>query len=75
MGETLMSKITHIVVAYDHATKSFSYDDDGTTEWITKLFVPPSNTWCDEAEDYIADDDELLVVTVSEFRKLIEGKN
>lgn len=66
-----MNKQTHIVIAYDHATKSFYYDDDGTWEWIRKLFTPESNTWSDDEENWVGDDDELLQVTIAEFRKLI----
>ena len=70
-----MNKQTHIVIAYDHATKSFYYDDDGTMEWITKLFTPESNTWCDDVEEWIGDDDEFMITTIKEFMKQIEGKN
>jgi hypothetical protein len=69
-----MNKQTHIVIAYDHATKSFYFDDDGTREWITKLFTPETNTWSDDDEDWVGDDDELLQLTIAEFQKLIGKK-
>lgn len=69
-----MSKQTHIVIVYDHETKSFSYDEDGTTSWIRELFIPESNTWSDEDEDYIGDDEQLLQHAISEFKKLNESK-
>ena len=70
-----MSKVTHIVIAYDHTSKTFSYDDDGTRVWIRDLFYPESNTWSDEDENWIDCDDKLLIKTINEFQKLIEGKN
>ena len=70
-----MSLQTHIVIAYDHTSKSFYFDDDGTREWITRMFSPETNTWSDEEENWIGDDNELLQVTIGEFLKLIEGKN
>ena len=70
-----MSKHTHIVIAYNHETKSFSYDEDGTEVWIRQLFSPESNTWSDEAEDYIGGDENLVKETVKQFNKLNKGNN
>ena len=70
-----MSKVTHIVIAYDHTSKSFYFDDDGTRVWIRELFTPESNTWSDEQENWIGDDEHLLMVTIGEFLKLIEKGN
>lgn len=70
-----MAKQTHIVVIYDHTTKSFYYDEDGTEVWIRNLFEPPSNTWCDKEQDYVGGDDKLLAIAVSKFLKLLKGKN
>ena len=69
-----MSKVTHLVVAYDHSTKSFYYDDDGTDIWIRDLFTPSSCTWSDEDEDYIADA-FWFARAKKALEKLIEGKN
>jgi hypothetical protein len=69
-----MSKVTHLVVTYDHTTKLFSYDDDGTDVWIRDLFLPISCTWSDEDEDYIADD-VWFARAKKALAKLIEGKN
>jgi hypothetical protein len=41
-------------VAYDHDTKQFWFDGDGSREWIRRLFTPETNTWSDEQEEYIA---------------------
>jgi hypothetical protein len=70
-----MSKITHIVIAYDHTTKSFTYDEDGTEVWIRQLFLPESNTWSDEAEDYIGGDENLVKETIEQWEKLLERVN
>ena len=49
-----MAKHTHLVVAYDHDTKKFWFDGDGSREWIRRLFDVETNTWSDEQEDYIS---------------------
>ena len=49
-----MANHTHLVVAYDHDTKQFWFDGDGSREWIRRLFTPETNTWSDEQEEYIA---------------------
>ena len=67
-----MSRHTHIVIVYNHETKSFSYDDDGTEVWIRRLFSPESNTWSDAKEDFIGNDGKLLKHTIKEFEKLNE---
>ena len=48
-----MANHTHLVVTYNHDTKTFTFDGDGTREWIRRLFVPETNTWSDEAEEYV----------------------
>ena len=49
-----MALETHLVVKYDHESKTFSFDGDGSREWIRTLFEPETNTWSDEQGDYIA---------------------
>ena len=51
-----MAKETHFVVVYNHDTKQYSFDGDGTREWIRRLFEPESNTWSDEDGDFIGND-------------------
>jgi hypothetical protein len=51
-----MSKTTHLVVQYDHDSKSFTFDGDGSREWIRSLFSPESNTWSDEDQEFIGGD-------------------
>lgn len=48
-----MANHTHLVVAYNHDTKTFKFDGDGSREWIRTLFEPETNTWSDEKEDYV----------------------
>jgi hypothetical protein len=48
-----MALHTHLVVTYNHDTNTFTFDGDGTREWIRRLFEPETNTWSDEAEDFI----------------------
>ncbi len=49
-----MANHTHLVVAYNHDTKTFTFDGDGSREWIRRLFEDETNTWSDEQEDYIS---------------------
>lgn len=49
-----MANHTHLVVAYNHDTKTFWFDSDGSREWIRRLFEPETNTWSDEEEEYIS---------------------
>lgn len=49
-----MANHTHLVVAYNHDTKTFTFDGDGSREWIRRLFEPQTNTWSDEEMDYVA---------------------
>ena len=49
-----MALQTHLVVAYNHDTKTFTFDGDGSREWIRTLFEPETNTWSDEQSDYVA---------------------
>jgi hypothetical protein len=48
-----MAQHTHLVIAYNHDTKSFWFDGDGSREWIRRLFTPETNTWSDEEEGYV----------------------
>lgn len=49
-----MSLITHLVVTYDHDTKTLSFDGDGSREWIRTLFEPETNTFSEEQGDFVA---------------------
>lgn len=49
-----MALQTHLVVAYNHDTKTFTFDGDGSREWIRTLFEPETNTWSDEQGEFIA---------------------
>jgi hypothetical protein len=49
-----LAKHTHLVVAYNHETKSFWFDGDGSREWIRRNFEPMTNTWSDEDEEFIS---------------------
>jgi hypothetical protein len=49
-----MANHTHLVVAYNHDTKTFWFDGDGSREWIRSLFEPETNTWSDEQGEFIA---------------------
>ena len=49
-----MANHTHLVVAYNHDTKTFTFDGDGSREWIRRLFDPMTNTWSDDDEEYVA---------------------
>ena len=48
-----MGLTTHLVVSFDHETKTFTFDGDGSREWIRRLFTPETNTWSDEAGEYV----------------------
>jgi hypothetical protein len=48
-----MALHTHLVVAYNHETKQFSFDQDGTQFWIRELFPEETSTWSDEQENYV----------------------
>lgn len=54
-----VAKHTHLVVAYNHDTKTFWFDGDGSREWIRRNFEPMTNTWSDEDEEFIAIDKAL----------------
>lgn len=54
-----MAKHTHLVVAYNHETKTFWFDGDGSREWIRRAMEPETNTWSDEAEAYVLADSAL----------------
>lgn len=47
-----MSLVTHLVVAYDHETKTFTFDGDGSREWIRMLYTPPTNTFSYDTETW-----------------------
>jgi hypothetical protein len=49
-----MAKHTHLVVSYNHDTKTFTFDGDGSREWIRSLFDPATNTWSDEQGEYVS---------------------
>jgi hypothetical protein len=59
-----MAKHTHLVVVYNHDTKTFTFDGDGSREWIRRLYTPETNTWSDEDEEFVAvpveDEDEAV---------------
>lgn len=54
-----MPKHTHLVVAYNHETKTFWFDGDGSREWIRRVLDPETNTWSDEDETYVVIDKAL----------------
>lgn len=45
---------TCLVVEYDHDSGTFTFDADGTREWIRKLYSPESNTWDSTTGDSVA---------------------
>lgn len=65
-----MTLHTHLVVAYNHETKTFWFDGDGSREWIRRLFDEETNTWSDEQENFIAVDDEVENEAVEALAKL-----
>jgi hypothetical protein len=54
-----VAKHTHLVVAYNHETKTFWFDGDGSREWIRRVLDPETNTWSDEDETYVVIDKAL----------------
>lgn len=54
-----MAKHTHLVIAYNHETKTFWFDGDGSREWIRRVLDPETNTWSDEEEAYVLADSAL----------------
>ena len=52
-------KHTHLVVAYNHETKTFWFDGDGSREWIRRAMEIETNTWSDEDEAYVSIDKAL----------------
>lgn len=66
-----MALHTHLVVEYNHDTKQFSFDGDGSREWIRRLFEVETNTWSDEEEEYIDNDLGL----VAEAMLALQGLN
>jgi hypothetical protein len=65
-----MPKHTHLVVAYNHETKTFWFDGDGSREWIRKLFEPETNTWSDEEEAYVSPDSALEQEAVEALERI-----
>lgn len=65
-----MSLHTHLVVAYDHETKKFTFDGDGSREWIRLLYSPPTNTWSDEAEAWESISPDLEQEALSALKTL-----
>lgn len=65
-----MAKVTHLVVAYDHDTKELSFDGDGSREWIRTLFLPETNTWDDDAGDFVAVPESVEVEAVNALKAL-----
>jgi hypothetical protein len=65
-----MPKHTHLVVAYNHETKTFWFDGDGSREWIRKLFEPETNTWSDEEEAYVSPDSALEQEAVEALERM-----
>lgn len=65
-----MSLHTHLVVVYNHETKQFSYDQDGTEAWIRGLFPEETSTWSDEAGDYVVVPVEIEEEAVAGLGKL-----
>jgi hypothetical protein len=65
-----MSKHTHLVIAYNHETKTFWFDGDGSREWIRKLFEPETNTWSDEEEAYVSPDSAVEQEAVEALERM-----
>lgn len=65
-----MAQHTHLVVAYNHDTKTFWFDGDGSREWIRRSLDPMTNTWSDEAEEYVTVDKALEEEAVEALAKL-----
>jgi hypothetical protein len=68
-----MSRVTSLVVSFDHDTKRFSYDKDGTEAWIRDMFYPPTSTYCSRAGDHITDD-HFIGEIVSDLKKILENQ-
>ena len=54
-----MTYVTHLVVQFDHDTKTLSFDGDGSREWIRRLFEEETNTWDSNLEDWTAVSPEI----------------
>jgi hypothetical protein len=65
-----MANHTHLVVAYNHDTKTFWFDGDGSREWIRRLFTPETNTWSDEEEEFIPEDLGLVADAMTALEAL-----
>jgi hypothetical protein len=57
-------------VAYDHETKQFWFDGDGSREWIRRLFEDETNTWSDEEEAFIPNDLGLVADALTALEAL-----
>ena len=65
-----MPKHTHLVVAYNHETKTFWFDGDGSREWIRRVLDPETNTWSDEEEAYVLTDSALEQEAVEALERM-----
>jgi len=63
-------KHTHLVVAYNHETKTFWFDGDGSREWIRRVLDPETNTWSDEEEAYVLTDSALEQEAVEALERM-----
>ena len=63
-------KHTHLVVAYNHETKTFWFDGDGSREWIRRAMEPMTNTWSDEEEAYVSVDTTLEQEAVEALNRM-----
>lgn len=63
-------KHTHLVVAYNHETKTFWFDGDGSREWIRRVMEPMTNTWSDEEETYVSVDKTLEQEAVEALNRM-----
>lgn len=65
-----MAKHTHLVIAYNHETKTFWFDGDGSREWIRRVLDPETNTWSDEEEAYVLTDSALEQEAVEALERM-----
>ena len=65
-----MALQTHLVVAYDHDTKHFWFDGNGSREWIRRLFEDETYTWSDEEEAFIPNDLGLVADALTALEAL-----
>jgi hypothetical protein len=65
-----VAKHTHLVIAYNHETKTFWFDGDGSREWIRRVLDPETNTWSDEEEAYVLTDSALEQEAVEALERM-----